>query len=207
MRIGSACVLLAISGVALAVPVAQKEFDQVLKRVPDVSHGAALYETCAACHGKNGEGVSDGTVPVIAGQSFNVLAKQIVDFRVGLRGDPRMAHFTASRHLAFSQHIADVAAYIATLPPPKPKAAPPSGKAAVIYTRSCERCHGAAAEGVEDSLTPRVASQHPEYILRQLDDAAAGRRPTMLDTHGALVRSLTKEELGMLATYLAGLGG
>jgi cytochrome c553 len=207
VRAAVACVLLAASGAALAVPVAQREFDQVLKRVPDVTHGAALYDTCAACHGRDGEGVSDGTVPVLAGQSFNVIAKQIVDFRAGLRGDPRMAHFTAGRHLAFSQHIADVAAYIATLPAPKRKAQVPSNGSAAIYARECERCHGAGAEGSGDWLSPRIASQHAEYTLRQLDDAAAGRRLAMTETHARFVQSLTKDQLAALATYLASLGG
>ena len=208
MRFMCSLVLFVVAcGVAVAVPVSQREFDQVLKRTPEVSNGAKVYETCAACHGPKGEGVSDGSVPALAGQSFNVLAKQIVDFRAGLRGDPRMTHFTGTRHLAYSQAIADVAAYIATLPAPKPQASSTPGPAASIYARDCARCHKAAGQGSEGTLTPRVASQHAEYILRQLEDVAAGRRPEMAMSHAELVRVLTREELVALAAYIAALGG
>jgi cytochrome c553 len=202
--LGASCV---VCGVAIAVPVSQREFDQVLKRTPDLSNGAKLFETCAACHGKQGEGVSDGSVPVLAGQSFNVLAKQIVDFRVGLRGDPRMVHFTGTRHLAYSQPISDVAAYIATLSAPKPSVRSEGGTAAKIYARDCARCHKASGEGTEGTLTPRVASQHAEYILRQLEDAVGRRRPEMAMSHAGLVRALSRDELVALSAYLAGLGG
>jgi cytochrome c oxidase subunit 2 len=190
---------------AWAVPVAQREFDLVLKRTPDAKNGALLYETCAACHGRAGEGVNDGTVPVLAGQSFTVIAKQLVDFRAGARGDSRMVHFTSGRHLAYSQHIADVAAYIASLPP-RPSTSPATTTfehGAVIYARSCERCHGPLGEGKEDTLAPRLASQHAEYLVRQLDDAAEGRRPAMAESHAPLIRNLKRNELLAVTSYLA----
>jgi cytochrome c oxidase subunit 2 len=206
MRILIALMLLAcLSPGAWAVPVAQKEFDLVLKRTPNATRGASLYETCAACHGSKGEGVRDGSVPALAGQSFTVLAKQLVDFRAGVRGDPRMAHFTDTRHLAYSQDIADVAAFIASLAsvsrqtPSKQS----TTRVAMLYTRSCERCHGASAEGKEDSLAPRLASQHSEYLLRQLDDAVEGRRPAMAGTHAGLVRALPRDDVKALVEYLS----
>lgn len=207
MRIAIVLTLFAMAAsAAFAVPVSQREFDLVLRRTPDVANGAKLYETCAACHGKKGEGVSDGTVPVIAGQPFTIVAKQLVDFRAGVRGDVRMVHFTTSRHLAYSQHIADVAAYIASL---APLAAKPAGarrvpeRGASLYARSCERCHGPSAEGKEDSLAPRLATQHAEYLIRQLDDAVEGRRPAMADTHAALVRAVPRDDLLAVTEYLA----
>jgi cytochrome c553 len=202
-----AIALLAASAAALAVPVTKREFDQVLKRTPDATNGERLYETCAACHGANGEGVSDGSVPSLAGQSFAVIAKQIVDFRVGQRTDPRMVHFTNTRHLAYSQHVADVAAYIAAFPQPSAKTAPPAGRGAMLYVRACERCHGPTGAGGEDTLVPRVSGQHYEYLLRQLDDALSGRRPTLVESHAALVRSLSRDDLGSIAAHLASTAG
>jgi cytochrome c553 len=196
-------VLSAASAGVVATPVAEREFDQVLRRTPEASNGAKLYETCAACHGANGEGVGDGSVPSLAGQSFNVVARQIVDFRIGKRADPRMVHFTDTRHLAYSQHVADVAAYIATLPLPKAKAAPPpSAKAATLYTRMCERCHGPTGEGKGDTLVPRLSGQHYEYLLRQLD-ATEAARPRLTAAHGVLSPSLSRDELHSIAAYLA----
>ncbi|MEJ1961668.1 MAG: c-type cytochrome [Gammaproteobacteria bacterium] len=200
--------LAGISAPGWAVPVAQQEFGFVLKRTPDAAHGAVLYETCAACHGKNGAGVNDGTVPALAGQSFNVIAKQLVDFRAGVRGDARMAHFSDTRHLAFSQHIADVAAYIAALPSPARNAVPDGQdpkRGQPVYARLCARCHGASAEGNENTLAPRLASQHFDYLIRQLDDATQGRRSTMESSHTSLVSSLPREDITAVAAFLTSL--
>jgi len=208
MRVLLALVFLAAWSISAAVPVAQWEFDLVLTRTPDARNGAELYGPCAACHGKNGEGVSDGTVPVLAGQSYTVIAKQLVDFRADRRVDPRMQHFSDRRHLAYSQSVADVAAYIAGLPKPMPKRSVPEKAiiaGSMAYVRSCERCHGAMAEGKEDTLAPRLASQHYDYLLRQLDDAAAGRRATMAETHAPLLRVMSRTEIETVASYLATL--
>lgn len=205
----AALVCLALSSSVSGAPVAQWELGVVLTRTPDLESGAALYGTCAACHGPKGEGASDGTVPAIAGQSYTVLAKQIVDFRAGVRSDPRMEHFTDRQHLAFSQPIADVALYISKLPPAAPKA-PPEGAhtdyGAAAYARVCARCHGKLGEGKEDTLAPRLAGQHYSYLLKQLDSAPNGERRTMIQSHAELPKVLARSELEGVAAYLTTLG-
>jgi cytochrome c553 len=199
---------LALSSPALAAPVAQWELGLVLTRTPDAKNGAVLYETCAGCHGQKGEGASDGTVPAIAGQSYTVLAKQIVDFRAGVRGDPRMEHSIDRKHLSFSQPVADVALYISKLSPPDPKPSPDGvsvEEGAAHYARNCARCHGASGEGKEDTLAPRLASQHYAYILKQLDAAPNGERRTMVQSHAGLHDSLSRGELEGVAAYLTTL--
>ena len=189
-----------------AVPVAQREFDLVLKRTPDLASGAKEYEICAACHGMQGQGVSDGSVPAIGGQSFQVLAKQLVDFRSGGRTDLRMQHFSGTRHLAISQNIADVAAYISALKPPAPrneKYKDPEARGGMLYARDCERCHGATGEGKEDWLTPRISAQHDVYLMSQLNDAAAGRRPAMASAHGKLIAALSPNDMAAVIGYIA----
>ncbi|MEP7243761.1 MAG: c-type cytochrome [Gammaproteobacteria bacterium] len=201
---------LLVAHVAAGVPVKERELDWVLKRTPDKANGAKLYETCAACHGNSGEGVSDGTVPVIGGQSAAVIAKQIVDFRAGTRREPRMEHFTDVHHLAYSQHIADVSAYVATLTPAVTQrkfSTEVIGRGSLLFARSCERCHGTAGEGNEDELTPRMASQHFEYLVRQLDRSATEWRPAMPEKHATLVSRVSRDDLTAIATYLSSVGG
>ena len=201
-------VFLALSTAAVAAPVAEWELGLVLTRNPDPKEGAALYSTCAACHGTKGEGATDGTVPAIGGQSYTVVAKQIVDFRAGMRSDPRMEHFTNRQHLSFSQPIADVSMYIASLPPPAPKAAPPGAntdRGAMAYARTCARCHGELGEGKEDTLAPRLAGQHYPYILRQLDAAPNAQRKTMAPSHAGLPKTLARGELESIAAHLTTL--
>jgi cytochrome c553 len=195
------------SAVALAFPVKHAEFARVLERKPEIANGAKLYETCVACHGAKGEGVSDGSVPSLGGQAFEVIAKQIVDFRIGERKDERMAHFTDTRHLAYSQHVADVAAFIATLAAPKAKPAPSTARGgAAIYARACERCHGSGGVGVEGSLVPRIAGQHYEYLVKQLDITVENLRPEMVKAHEETLRAVSKGERASVAAYLTSTG-
>jgi len=198
---------LALCSSAGAAPIAQWELGLVLTRTPDVENGAVLYQTCAACHGQKGEGASDGTVPAIAGQSYTVLAKQIVDFRAGVRADPRMEHSIDRKHLPFSQPIADVALYIARLPAAGSKSPPGTAdvvQGAAAYAKTCARCHGKRGEGNEDTLAPRLAGQHYAYILKQLDAAPSAARQTMVRSHAGL--QLTREEREGVAGYLTSLG-
>ena len=54
---------------------------------PDVlAKGKELYEKqCLECHGKNGEGNKDKFYPVIAGQHYAYLLRQMTDIRDGKR--------------------------------------------------------------------------------------------------------------------------
>jgi cytochrome c553 len=210
MRHGSinlcAALLVVCATAVYATPRAQREFDYVLRRTPDPMNGAEIYQTCAACHGVDGSGTSDGAVPALGGQVFTVIAKQLVDFRVRARVDERMAHFTDVRHLAYSQDIADVAAYISTVLKPREwrvLSGDLAAGGAAIYSRECERCHRAVAEGDEDTLVPRLGGQRHGYILSQLT-APAKRRPAMHQAHKAFQSRLTQEDVRALATYLSG---
>ncbi|QRM20064.1 c-type cytochrome [Dechloromonas sp. TW-R-39-2] len=51
-----------------------------------LAEGKALYEKeCLECHGKNGEGVKDKFYPVIAGQHYKYLLRQMTEIRDGHR--------------------------------------------------------------------------------------------------------------------------
>ena len=99
---------------------APAELHAALEATPDPARGASLYSTCAACHGEDGGGVPDGSVPRIAGQPARVLIGQLVAFRAAERRDIRMQHFTDRRHLERAQELADVASHVALLEPRLP---------------------------------------------------------------------------------------
>lgn len=48
--------------------------------------GASLYQTCAACHGEAGEGNEAMKAPALAGTDPAYLARQLNNFRSGVRG-------------------------------------------------------------------------------------------------------------------------
>jgi cytochrome c553 len=184
-----------------------QDLDAVLGRVADPEHGKKLYETCAACHQQNGQGVANGTVPAIAGQPFAVIARQLTDFRRGTRIDPLMQHFADTTHLSYSQEIADVASYISKMPPrvgASEPSSPDGGPSAMIYERKCERCHGAIAEGSDAGLAPRLAGQHAEYLIRQLT-AETSVRPALKEAHAAIAGGLSREDISALAKTLSAL--
>jgi cytochrome c553 len=188
---------------------AQQEYQAVLRSTPDAVHGEQLFETCAACHGTNGAGVREGTIPAIAAQPFRVVVRQLVNFRHNKRWDEHMQHFTNNHHLAGAQDIADVAAYIGGL-----SSAHASGqgsgehleRAANLYAKLCAACHGASAEGNDGNGSPRLAGQHYVYLLSQLDDAKAGRRPDFPPEHVRLDESIGRADLMGVADYLSRLG-
>jgi len=188
--------------------VARQEFLAAAKLTPNAERGAQLFEPCAACHGSDGRGTSDGTVPAIAGQYGSVLLKQLVDFRHDQRWDARMQHFTDQHHLAKTQDLTDVAAYASSLPrSPMPLDNIGDGSSlregASVYFRVCDRCHGPLGEGDGQHLRPRLAGQRYAYLLRQLTETAAGDRPGMDPAHVKRLRYLTPQQIRGVADYLS----
>jgi cytochrome c553 len=211
-RAALAAVVMMLVPRAWAVSSANGELQAALRATPDLARGEHLFETCAACHGPDGGGAPDGSVPTIAGQHRGVILKQLVDFRHDTRINIRMQHFVAGDHLPGAQALADVAAYVASLPPRSP--AVRSGTAATAamldagrndYARLCQSCHGPRADGDDAGRVPRLAGQHVEYLTQQLADAAEGRRPSMGRDHARTLMRLDRAELGALAAYLASL--
>src|SRR5579871_1727312 len=160
---------LLIPTVVFAFADARQELADALHSTPNRDHGAELFRNCAICHGPSGGGTLDGGVPRIAGQHVSVLAKQLVDYRHNQRSDFRMEHFADRHHLANAQAIADVAHYVSELPieaPPGVGSGELVDRGAAVYAQRCQSCHGRSAAGDEKNMTPAIAGQHYEYLLR-----------------------------------------
>jgi cytochrome c553 len=201
--------LLAVPRLTLGAGVSEQEYEAVLRASADSVRGETLYLTCAACHGNEGGGASDGSVPALAGQHFRVLASELIDYRHDRRWDLRMQHFSDEHHLAGAQDIANVAAYLSGLPP---RPAPIVGDGefaqhgAQLYARQCTSCHGAMGQGDDRLRAPRLAGQHYEYLLRQMHDAVEGRRPNFPREHIRLLERFERADYVGLADYLTRLG-
>ncbi len=174
--------------------------------VPDARRGDEIFATCAACHGVDGSGLPDGSVPVIGSQYYPVLLRQLVDYRHAERWDIRMEHVSRLNVMQTPQDLADVAALIASLQPMGPTVHG-SGEflasGAKVYFERCQACHGATGQGKADRGIARLAGQHPEYLLRQFIDVVEGRRPRLSNTHTPLMRELQRTELEGIADYLS----
>jgi cytochrome c553 len=199
---------IAAAGPAAREAQAKKELRAALAATPDAAHGAHLFATCAECHGPHAEGNASGWPPQIAAQHRRVIARELVDYRAGLRWYDPMERIAGRHVLGSTQDIADVAAYVASLPPsPDTTPGPQRGvdKGARLYVTRCLWCHGARGEGNDERFVPRVAGQQYEYLLRQLHDTLEGRRPNMGPQHLRLFEGCSMEELMGLAAYMSRL--
>ena len=150
----------------------------------DAEKGKVLFEVCAVCHGDNGEGNSALHAPVIGGQEDWYVERQLKNFKAGFRaGDPRDIYGAQMRAMAMTladdQEIADVAAYVTSLKPPKPPASVQGdaalGQAAYAL---CVACHGANGEGNKALNSPKLTGQFDWYMVQQLKNYKEGIRGT-----------------------------
>ncbi len=172
----------------------------------DVENGEEAFEICSACHLPNGAGRPDGTFPQLAGQHSTVLIKQIADIREGRRDNVIMYPF--AKTLTDHQELADVAAYIQTLPIPSDNGRGPGDALELgekLYKRDCTICHGDSGEGNKDKFFPVLAGQHYKYLLRQIADIAEGRRRNANPDMVKVVMAYEEEELKAVVDYMSRL--
>ena len=86
----------------------------------DANAGKALYAVCASCHGADGKGNKALNAPTIAGQQDWYIARQLYNFKNGIRGShPEDTYGQQMRPMSMSladdSAIKNVAAYISSL--------------------------------------------------------------------------------------------
>ena len=204
--LASACLVTAPPIAASSATIDQQEFEAVLLVTPDVVRGEGLFSGCAMCHGGDGAGLTDGSVPAIAGQHFSVIVRQLLDYLHDRRWDPRMQHFADEHHLSGAEDFADVAAYISRLPRVPSTGHGPGNNlnhGAKVFSTLCAGCHGKGAAGAGE--IPRLAGQHYEYLLRQMHDSLEGRRLNLSREHGLLLKRFQLAEFDGVSDYLSRL--
>lgn len=193
----------------------QRTFAQAQERPHgDAVAGKALYTTCAACHGAQGEGNLALNAPRLSGQGAWYLERQLQLFKAGARGTHEkdtfgrtMAPMAAT--LPDEAALANVLSYIATLPD-TPAPATLKGDVAKGRERyaTCAACHGADGRGIAATNAPRLAGMNDWYLARQLKnfrDGVRGAHPQ--DLHGgqmALVAGMLADDaaIGDVLAYL-----
>ncbi len=179
---------------------------EALELAGDATRGEEAYEVCSACHLPSGAGRPDGTFPQLAGQHSTVLIKQIADIRAGRRDNPIMYPFAIT--LTDPQELADVAAYLQTLPIPTGNGQGPGTDLSTgerLYKRDCVQCHGDQGQGDVQKFYPVLAGQHYEYMLRQIRDIAALRRRNANPDMVKVVKAYKDEELQAVVDYMSRL--
>lgn len=96
--------------------------------------------------------------------------------------------------LALPTFAADKVAKVAV----KPTANPENRQQ--VAQNVCAACHGADGNSTI-SLNPKLAGQHPEYLLKQLTNFKEGKRVNAV--MAGMVANLSKEDMQSLAKYYA----
>jgi cytochrome c553 len=199
MKFGlSGCLGLALAASAITVHGAD---DAVTRMVSQV---------CALCHGRDGNSISP-LFPRLAAQPSAYLEAQLKAFRDHRRADPpAQAYMWGITSQLDDGQIARLAVYFASQPakPLAPTSPLRSDEGKALYesgapgqgVAACALCHGQANQ--ESTPFPRLAGQHPEYILRQLlyfKSRLRSTDPVMLD----VCDRLTTEQIRAVAAYAA----
>lgn len=193
-------IVLALSGlVSFAAPAS------------DVEAGKAKSTVCAACHGADGNSTNP-IWPTLAGQHASYLVKQLMDFKEGRRENASMSGMVAGLS---EQDMKDLAAYYENQTP-KPVAFDKDlieqgeniyrGGITDAQMAACMSCHSPSGRGNGPAAWPSLKSQHPDYVVVQLQNFKAGTRAN--DPNGMmrnLVTRMSEQEMKEVAAYVAGI--
>ncbi len=201
---------LAVGLAAMAAGCANLERSRDLAN-PNVPPAVTAAQVCSICHGLDGNSVSPN-FPRLAAQQSDYLVAQLKNFRSHERADPPgfVYMWGLSRHLTDDQ-IKGLAEYFAGQVA-TPNAAVDAQQAAIgkeIFEKgvpqqnviACASCHGPKGQGV--GAFPRLANQHADYIVKQLDifQNTQGRPGTPMES---ITHPLTGENKAAVAAYLQG---
>ena len=177
----------------------------------DVAAGKAKSATCLACHGADGNSPNP-IWPKLAGQHPAYIAKQLADFKAGMRENAMMAPMVAPLS---EKDMLNLAAYFGSQTQSVGSAA--EDKVALgekIYragnaesgVAACTACHGPTGIGNPAALYPRVSGQHAAYVEQTLKDFRTGARANdAQQMMRGVAAKMTDDEIAAVAQYLQGL--
>lgn len=171
--------------------------------------GRLAAQLCSACHGAHGNSQSP-MFPRLNGQTHDYLVAQLKGFRERVRGetDARSYMWAIASQLDDAT-VASLADYFSTQTPTAPSggdsALEAQGKS--IFENgdpqkgvpACASCHGERGQG--NGQFPRIAGQHGDYLLRQIEVFRNGTRansPVM----ASVAHVLNNEQANAVVTYL-----
>lgn len=178
-----------------------------LAKQPNETRGQKLFQQyCVQCHQVGAVGLAAQNIPALAGQHYDYLIKQVVDFLDQERVNTTMHQQLVRSGLNNATSIADVVGYVANLPV---NSAPQYGsgkqleQGKQIYEGFCASCHGQRAEGNGDLWVPNLRGQHYGYLLEQMRSMATAQRTNVSDDLHRMFTTYTESEFVVVADYLS----
>ena len=174
-----------------------------LASAQDVDAGRKKAEPCTACHGANGSSTMP-QFPILAGQTARYIYLQLKDFKEGRRSEPQMEPFIKDLS---RQDMFDLAAFFAAQNPRSvdfkvDPARIERGRKKAEETL-CTMCHLGGFKGQNE--IPRVAGQHPAYVIKQMTDFRTGRRTNDAGNMASVSKTLSEQDIEDLAHFLVTL--
>ena len=169
-------------------------------------------QVCSSCHSPGGNSKSP-TFPKLAAQQQPYIVAQIKAFRNKTRGEQEAHDYMMGMATLIDDTTAEaLGRYFARQPPPVGVAGDPAlvAKGKRLFEQgvpergiaACVTCHGPGAHG--NGIFPRLAGQHEEYVLRQLNAIQSRLRESPV-MHG-IIKDLTSDEMRAVAAFLQSLG-
>lgn len=178
----------------------------------DAAKGSEIAATvCVACHGADGNSVITMN-PNLAGQHPEYLAKQLKEFKSGVRSNAVMGGMVASLS---DEDMVNLAAYFSEQSAAG-AAAVSNGAGSLgekIYrgglltkaVPACASCHSPNGAGIPAQF-PRLAGQHAEYTANQLKAFRTGERANDTASMMRMIAGkLSDQEIAAVADYIQGL--
>lgn len=163
----------------------------------DKAAGEQKSTVCAGCHGEGGKS-SNAQFPSLAAQQPTYIVNQLKAFKAKSRNNPMMEHIASTLS---DDDMDNLAAYFASQPAPKAGGDAALAKTGQTKAAMCLGCHGEAAAG--NGQFPRLAGQHPAYLVKQLASFKEGGRKN--GQMQGMATTLSEEDMKALAAYFGSL--
>ncbi len=163
----------------------------------DLAAGEQKAAACASCHGQNGNS-NNAQWPILAAQQSNYIVNQLKAFKAGERINPMMQSMAAG---LTDSDINNLAAFFSSQKPVKNNSDSALAKLGEAKAAMCLGCHGSSGAG--NGQFPRLAGQHPDYLVRQLMAFKTGSRKS--GPMQAITSNFNESDFKELAAYFGSL--
>jgi cytochrome c553 len=183
----------------------------------DAKKGSQLVESCAACHGADGNSISPDW-PKLAGQNQKYIYEQLKYFRDGDRMNALMMSVTPYLQTLKDSDLLDIAAYYSDYAVSVGQAKNDEELLELgtqLYrfgnmkkgVPACTSCHAVQGQGNSLAGFPSVAGQQVGYLTSTLKayrskERNAGESSLMMQS---IAQNLSDDEIDALANYMHGL--